>query len=212
MASSRDSLQLSRLNFHDFYNRYLQKLFDASKTPSRLRLPVRKSQGTAALGDLLTIKELLQPVLGDDIKISLFDGTISSTQCSVEYQVEQLTNSDRTRRMIVSFTRCLDPHAAKERMNGQMCSYDIDVSKVAQRADIGSHSLRMAGGVFWVRDTIFVDIYTSGTCSSPTVDGFSLMLLNQAMYSRIRSTLWPKQLTSTYQSIPRSQKNLKFIS
>ncbi|KAN0078808.1 hypothetical protein V8E54_005321 [Elaphomyces granulatus] len=170
MASSRDSLQLSQLDFHDFYTRDLQKLFDASATPSQLRLPLRKSQGTAALGDPSTLKELLQPVLGDDIKISLFDGTISSTQCSVEYQVEQFTNSDRTRRMIVSFTRCLDSRAAKESMKGQMCSYDIDISKVARRANIGSHSLRMAGGVFWVRDTIFTDVYTSGDVFTDSID------------------------------------------
>jgi len=70
-------------------------------------------------------------------------------------------------------------------MKGQMCGYDIDISQVAQRANIGSHSLRMARGVFWVRDTIFADAYTytSGTCSSLTVDGVSLMLLNQAMCS-----------------------------
>ena len=114
------------------------------------------------------LKELLQLVLGDNIEISLFDADIFSTQCNVEYQVEQSTNSDRNGRMIVSFTRCLDSRAAEDNVIGHMHFYDIDVSKVARRAIIGSHSLRMTLKVFWVRDTIFTDvyIYTSGTCSS----------------------------------------------
>jgi hypothetical protein len=180
MTSSRDSLQLSQLpqllqlNFHDVYNQYFQKLFDASATPSQLRLPRSKSQGTAALGDPSMLKELLQPVLGDGIEISLFDADVSSTECSVEYQVKNSTKSSRNRQMIVSFTRCLNSHDAKDIMRGHMGSYTIDISQVARRANIGSHSLRMLRGVFWVRDTIFADVYTytKGTCSSPTVDDF----------------------------------------
>ena len=76
--------QLLQLNFHDSYNQHVQKMFDASATPSQLRLPLRKSQGTAALGDPSMLKELLQPVLGDGIEISLFDADVSSKVCNVE--------------------------------------------------------------------------------------------------------------------------------
>jgi len=164
MASSRNLMLMPQaphallpLNFHDSYDQHIKKIFDASATPPQLRLPRSRSQGMAALGDPSMLKELLQPVLGDGIEISLSDADVSSRACTVDYQVE---NSTKSGQMIVSFTRCLNIHDAKDIMRSQIGGYTIDISQMAERANIGSHSLRTPQGVFWVRDATFTNVYT----------------------------------------------------
>ena len=62
--------------------------------------------------------------------------------------------------IFLDITQCATPAAAEQKMKDYLSSFQSSLDKVVQKAQarLGSYALQSDACVFWIRDTVFVNV------------------------------------------------------
>ncbi|TKA71190.1 hypothetical protein B0A49_08240 [Cryomyces minteri] len=138
---------------------------------AQVRGKVGRPQWSTAPMDESTILKLVRGTIGDGFCLSRSDPIIRFNLGKVTYGIQRTGGPDDREIGFIQFTQCSTPVEAEQAMKGYLSGYQRNLADVVQKSSVqlGSYCLQDCNSVFWIRDTVFVQV-ESGSLSDDTAN------------------------------------------
>jgi hypothetical protein len=109
--------------------------------------------------DLATIRELIVEV-NKDARISISSTHMTKAYFRVLYSIDKTDDGDVKNTIFLEIIQCATPEAAERKMDDHLSSFQGSLNEVVRKpkAELGSYAKESDTSVFWIRDTVFVDV------------------------------------------------------
>jgi hypothetical protein len=143
--------------------------FKKAQTPTSGR-KVQEPQVSNASLDGETIRRLVEGVFGKDPHISFSSFDMTELYFQVTYGIDKTAKTAKTAKsdgentLFLDITQCATSAEAMRKMKNHLDGFQGRLEKLVRRpkVELGSHALQSCTSVFWIRDTVFINVSGDG--------------------------------------------------